>query len=76
MEFGMWTAKLAVPEGRQSNFELVALRAMKNYSIKIIIQYLFPLVMGTSSLRSVIIFYFQCSIALLTMHLGEACTVG
>ena len=51
MEFGMWTAKQAVPEGRQSNFELVALRAMKNYSIKIII---------------------QCSIALLTMHLGEA----
>ena len=39
VEFGMW------------NVDLVALSAMKNYSIKIII---------------------QCSIALLTMHLGEA----
>ena len=34
VELRMWTAKLAVPEGRQSNFELVARRAMKNYSIK------------------------------------------
>ena len=70
----MWTAKLAVPEGRQSNVELVGFAdyIIMNYSIKIIIQYLFPLVMGTSSLRSVT----AGSIALLTMHLGEACNVG
>ena len=51
----MWTAKLAVPEGRQSNVELVGFAdyIIMNYSIKIIIQYLFPLVIGTSSLRSV-----------------------
>ena len=42
-------------ELRMWNVELVGFAdyIIMNYSIKIIIQYLFPLVIGTSSLRSV-----------------------